>query len=166
MVATQSYHEERPNPLDLVEELAAANQWHWERSNDSELMMEIAGRWCDCHMSFLWADDVSAMFFSCHIGQKVPEPKRAAVHELLALYNETLWLGHFDINSEDWSPLFRHTLALRGVSAPSVELLEDLVDTAQTECDRFFLALQLVVWGGQPVATAMTAAMMDTQGEA
>lgn len=166
MVSTQLHEEDRPSPLDLVEELASANRWPSERASDSEMVVEVGGRWCDCHMSFLWADDVSAMFFSCHFGQKVPETKRAAVHELLALYNETLWLGHFDLCSEDWSPLYRHTVALRGVSGPSVELLEDLVDTAKIECERFFLALQMVVWGGQPVVTAMTAAMMDTLGEA
>ena len=44
--------------------------------------------------------------------------------------------------------------------------LEDLVDTAILECDRFYPALQLVVWGDRPVAEAIEAAMMDTVGEA
>ena len=37
---------------------------------------------------------------------------------------------------------------------------------AVTECERFYPALQLVVWGGQSSAEALAAAMMETVGEA
>ena len=55
---------------------------------------------------------------------------------------------------------------MRGASALSAEQLEDLLDIAINECERFYPALQLVVWGGRSVADAMTVARMDTIGEA
>jgi hypothetical protein len=63
-------------------------------------------------------------------------------------------------------PLFRHTIPLRGVPRASVEQLEDLVDTALQECERFYPALQLVLWGGRTPSEALTVALMDTVGEA
>ena len=88
------------------------------------------------------------------------------MHELLALANEKLWLGHFDLASEEGALLFRHTIPLRGARGISVEQLEDTVDTALLECDRVYPALQMVIWGNQPVGEAIAAAMMDTVGEA
>jgi len=63
-------------------------------------------------------------------------------------------------------PMFRHTVPLRGLRGASVEQLEDLVDSAVTECERFFPAFQFVIWGGKSAAEAMAAALFETVGEA
>ena len=160
------YDSHTSNPLDLLEELISANDWPFERHNDCELTVEFSGRWCHYHMFFVWQEKVSAMFFSCHFDARVPEGKRARVYELLGQVNEKLWLGHFDLPSDDAAPMFRHTVPMRGLLGTSVEQLEDLVDTALIECERFYPALQLVVWGGQTVGEALDAALMETVGEA
>ncbi len=155
-----------PNPLDLVEELVGANDWPFKRASESELMVEVDGRWCGYYLHFVWRAEMSALVFSCLFDQKVPTHRRAAVYELLARVNETLWLGHFELASEDGTAMFRHTVPLRGLSGPSAELLEDLVDAAVDECERFYPALQMVLWGGRPAAEAVQAALMETLGEA
>ncbi len=43
---------------------------------------------------------------------RVPEAKRKPAYELLALVNEQLWLGHFDIWSSGGVLLYRHGLML------------------------------------------------------
>lgn len=154
------------NPLDVLEELVSANDWTFNRHSDSELMAIVSGRWCAYHMHFILQRDMNAMFFSCQLDLRVPDTKKAAVYELLALVNENLWLGHFDFGSEEGAPMYRHTLPLRGAPGLSVEQLEDLVDVAVVECERFYPALQLVVWGGRSVADALAVARMDTVGEA
>ena len=154
------------NPLDTLEELVSANDWRFERHSDSELMVEITGRWCGYHLYFLWRRELHAMFCSCHLDLRVPATKQAAVYALLAAANESLWLGHFGFVAEDGTTMYRHTVPLRGAQGLSVEQLEDLVDTAVTECERFYPALQMVVWGGRAVGEALSVARMDTQGEA
>ena len=129
-------------------------------------MVEINGRWCDYRLYFVWQEEISAMHFSCGFDMKVPKNRRAPIYELLALANEKLWLGHFDISAEDNSPAFRHAVLLRGVLGASVEQVEDLVDIAVSECERFYPAFQLVVWGGKSASQALTAAMIDPVGEA
>jgi hypothetical protein len=55
---------------------------------------------------------------------------------------------------------------LRGIGAASVEQVEDLVDIALSECERFYPAFQLVIFGGKPAEEAMTAAIIEPIGEA
>ena len=62
--------------------------------------------------------------------------------------------------------MFRHTVPLRGLRRASVEQLEDLVDAAFSECERFFPAFQFVIWGGKSAGEALDAALFETVGEA
>ena len=62
--------------------------------------------------------------------------------------------------------LFRHAVLLRGARGASSESLEDMVDIAITECERFFPAFQFVLNGGKSPDEALTAAMLECAGEA
>lgn len=154
------------HPLDLVEEIASANEWAFDRTSDDELVAQLAGRWGDYRLYFGWSSDMSALQFSCGLDLRVPKYRRGAVNELLVLANERLFLGHFDLCSEEGSPMFRHTVPLRGARGISVEQLEDLVDVALCECERYYPAFQYVVWGGKDPAEAVAAACLDPKGEA
>ncbi len=154
------------NPLDTLEEIVAANDWAFDRSSHDEMIVEIAGRWCNYRLFFFWQDDVSAMQFSCQYDMRVAQGRRAAVYELLAIINERMWLGHFDLDSDEGTPMFRHTTLLRGAQAASVEQLEDLVEIALTECERYYPAFQFVIWGGKSPVEAVSAAILDTVAEA
>jgi hypothetical protein len=167
MATTPVDFDQRPsNPLDLLEELVAANEWPFDRAGPDEMVVETAGRWCDYRMYFVWREQASALYFTCAFDCRVPETKRADVMALLALVNEKLWLGHFDVSSEDGLPMFRYTLLSRGWQHLSVEQLEDLVDIALCECDRFYPAFQFVVWAGRAPCDAVSMAIMETAGEA
>ena len=164
-----SYEENRPhagNPIDLVEEIVIANDWAHDRAGDDELIVEIPGRWCDYRLYFLWQEELTALHFSCGFDMKVPKRRRGVLYELLALANERLWLGHFDLAAGDNSPSFRYAVLMRGLASVGSEQVEDLVDIAVSECERFYPAFQLVVWGGKPADEAMAAAMIDPIGEA
>jgi len=158
--------EPQNNPLDVLEELVSANDWAFDRHSEWELLIEVAGRWCGYHMYVVWDRHLNAMVFTCQLDLRVPETRRAAVFELLISVNESLWLGHFDFVADDASTMYRYAIPLRGAPGLSVEQLEDLVDVAMQECERFYPALQLVVWGGRSVAEAVMVARMDTIGQA
>ncbi len=143
-----------------------ANEWRHDRASDEEMVVEICGRWCDYRLLFVWHRELSALHFSCNFEMKVPRPRRAAVYELLAVVNERLWLGPFDLASDDRSPAFRHGVLLRGVNGACVEQIEDMVDISLAECERFYPAFQLVVWGGKGAEDAIAAAMIEPVGEA
>ena len=154
------------NPLDILEELVSANEWPFDRSSSDEMVVEATGRWCDYRMFFVWREDVHALYFTCAFDMRIPENRRGEITDLLALVNEKLWLGHFDLCSGDNMPMFRHTLLTRGWQRLSVEQLEDLVDIALCECERFYPAFQFVIWAGHSPHDAMSMSIMDTVGEA
>jgi hypothetical protein len=159
-------HETAVNPLDILEQIIGANEWTFERASEHEMAAEAPGKWCDYTLFFAWSAEISAMHFSCAFDLKVPEDRRAPLYELLAAANEKLWIGHFGMDSDDGMPVFRHSVLLRGAPGASAESLEDMVDIALTECERFFPAFQFVLWGGKPPKEALGAAMLDCVGEA
>lgn len=154
------------NPLDAVEELASANEWPFDRAGEDELVAEVVGRWCTYRLYFFWQPDVGAMQFSCSFDLKVQKGRKVPVSELLAEINNRLWLGHFDICREEQTPMFRQTILLRSAGLMASGQLEDLIEIAVTECDRFYPAFQYVLWGGRTPAEAVQAAVLETVGEA
>lgn len=154
------------NPIDLMEQIVCGYEWAFDRRNSSEMAAEAPGKWCDYGLYFSWSAELSAMHFTCTFDLKVPEPQRRALFELIALANERLWIGHFALDVESGTPMFRHAVLLRGAPGASMESLEDMVDIAITECERFYPAFQFVLWGGKAPAEALEAAMLDCMGEA
>ena len=158
--------EKAPNPLDVMQQIVVANDWAFDRRSAREMAAEAPGKWCDYGLHFSWRTDISAMHFTCAFDMKVPPEARPKLFELLALANERLWIGHFGIEPEHGTPVFRHAVLLRGAQGASAESLEDMVDIAMAECERFFPAFQFVLWGGKPAAEALDAAMLDCAGAA
>lgn len=154
------------NPLDLAEQLVMDRDWLFDRPFDEELVAEVQGAWCNYRLWFAWQEDLGGLIFSCAYDTKIPERNRSKIYPLLAAVNERLWLGHFDLNSEDGIVMFRHALMFRPGQTVASEQLEDLLDLAQAECDRFYPAFQSVLWGGNSVDEAIKIAMLDTVGEA
>jgi len=154
------------NPLELLVEIVGANEWAYERSSSDELAVEINGRWCNYRLFFIWQAEIGALHFSCVFETRIHQECFKSVYALLAAINEKLWLGHFDLSSEDGMPMFRHTLLLRGAGPASVEQLEDLVDISVSESDRYYPAFQFVIWGGKTPKEALDAALIEVVGEA
>jgi len=142
------------NPLDVMEQIVSANEWVFDRRSDAEMAAEAPGKWCDYGLYFSWSHEISAMHFTCTFDIKVPEKRRTALYEL------------FGMDCDDGMPLFRHSVLLRGAPGASAESLEDMIDIAITECERFYPAFQFVLWGGKTPADALEAAMLECVGEA
>jgi len=156
-----------PHPIDMLERTVEDNGWAFERNGKDELNLSVAGKWSDHHFSFSWREDLKSLHLTSTFDMRVTEDvRRQNVADLLMYVNARLWIGHFGIEREDGNPVFRHAVLLRGAPGASAESLEDMIDIAITECERFFPAFQFVLWGGKPAAEALDAAMLDCVGEA
>lgn len=158
--------EESANPLDLIEQLVCSNDWAFDRRSEEELAVEVPGQWCNYSLYFAWREALGAMHFTCAFDMKVPVTKHPQVYELLAAINEKLWIGHFSLWEEDCTPMFRHTSLIKGGFGLDPEQVEEIVDIAVSECERFYPAFQFLIWGGKTAKEAIAAAMLDTVGEA
>jgi hypothetical protein len=154
------------NPLDVVERIASVNDWSFERSGDDEINILIKGRWVDYQVSFTWMGELEALHLACAFDIKVAERRRAEVQQLIAHMNEQMWIGHFDLWTEDGLVMFRHALVLTGGVEATDDQCKAVLGTAIDTCERYFPAFQFVLWAGKSAREAMDAAMFETSGEA
>ncbi|TVR79285.1 MAG: hypothetical protein EA405_13005 [Rhodospirillales bacterium] len=166
MTTMQAWEAAGHSPIDVLEQIVAANDWAFERPSEEEMAVQLPSRWCDFNIYVSWEPAVSTVQFTLNLHMRVTNAKRQSVHELLALVNEKVWMGHFAVWNEEGLIVYRHALPLRGSSGPSLAQMEDLVQTALEECERFYPAFQYVIWGGKSATEAMAAAMIETVGEA
>ncbi len=158
---------ERPdNPVDTIETVAALNDWAFERSGEDEITISVAGSWCDYHVSFSWMEDVEALHLACAFDLKVLEPRKTEIVRLLALVNEQLWMGHFDLWDKEGVVMFRQSLLLAGGSEATSAQIEAMLANALENCERYYQGFQFVLWAGKSASEALATSLFETAGEA
>jgi len=165
MATAQAIYEHFSNPVDMVEHIATVHDWTFERSAPDELTLSVAGAWCDYHISLTWRDDLEALHLACAFECKVQGGRLAEIYRLMALINEQLWLGHFDLWKDDGLLLYRHGLLLAGADT-HVGQCEALLKAALEACERYYQSFQFVLWAGKSPEDALAATMLETQGQA
>jgi hypothetical protein len=146
--------------------MASGNNWPFERAGEDEIALIVAGRWTEYQISFTWMREIEALHLACAFDMKVPEPRLAEVQQLVALINEQLWIGHFDVWMQNGVVMFRHALVLAGGVAASGRQCEAVLGSALDASERYYPAFQFVVWAGKSAREAMDSAMFETSGEA
>ena len=156
----------RGNPLDVVERVAATNDWSFERAGDDEITILVRGNWTDYQVSFTWMYDIEALHLACAFDLKVPERcrSRGAAADLA---DQRADVGrpfrpvdpgrHRDVPPRAGAGRRRRGLrpAMRGAARHRARRLRALLP-----------AFQFVVWAGKPAREALDAAMFETAGEA
>jgi hypothetical protein len=166
MSLTETAGDHHNNPLDVVERMASGNNWPFERTSDDEITLVVTGKWTNYQVSFTWMGDIEALHLACAFDMRVPDTRLNEVQQLIALINEQLWIGHFDVWMQDGVVMFRHALVLAGGVAASGRQCEAVLGSALDACERYYPAFQFVVWAGKPAREAMKSAMFETSGEA
>src|SRR5215213_4661091 len=102
----------RNNPLAAVEDIAAENNWAFERSGEDEVTIVSKGSWTDYQLSFTWMAEIEALHLACAFDMKIPQARLAEVQRLIAAINEQLWVGHFDLSTHTTILIHLHPLFL------------------------------------------------------
>jgi hypothetical protein len=154
------------NPLDRVERIAERRAWTLDRTSTDEVIMAVSGGWIDLSLSMNWRDDLESLLVAAAYELKVPDKKREDVSTLLSLINGQLIHGHFDFWATDGSILFRHALLLAGGAEANDAQCEAMIRLAVDTCQRYYPAIQFVIWAGHTPQQALDSALLETQGEA
>ena len=134
------------NPIDVIEDVIHSKKWTFSRADDCELVAEITSQWCQYRLYFSWTEQIKAISFTITFDLKFPENKSNEAYKLLALVNEKLWIGHFDITSKNGIPAFRHTILSNSETELLHKKFEDLVDIGIYECEKFYPSFQQVLF--------------------
>jgi hypothetical protein len=114
----------------------------------------------------VWRSEDQVLQFLAFPDIKVAAEKRSAIHEALCLINEQLWLGHFELWSGSGLIVFRHAALVGQSDSLSFDQAEAIAEAALEECERFYPVFQFVLWGGKSPSEAISAALIETAGEA
>ena len=134
------------NPIDIVEEVIYEKKWSFSRADEYELVADISSKWYQYRLYFTWSENIRAISFTITFDLKFPQNKIIKAYELIGLINEKLWLGHFDITSKNGIPAFRHTILSNADSDFLHKKLENLVDIAIYECEKYYPSFQQVLF--------------------
>ena len=154
------------HPLDVVEQMAALNEWSFDRADDDELSISVTGGWSDYHIAFTWLREMEALHLGCAFDIKVSERRRPELLKLIGLINEQLWVGHFGLWEKDGVVIYRHAILLSGGAQPNRDQCEAALRAGIEACERYYQAFQFVIWAGRNAREAMEAALFETSGEA
>ena len=166
MIELQTDTDRSEHPLDVVERLAGIRDWIFDRADADEMSVAVSGRWTEYQVAFTWIEDVEAIHVACAFDLKVPDRRRQEVIQLVALVNEQLWVGHFDLWSSENVVMFRHALLLTGGAEATHAQCETLHKAAVDACERYFQAFQFVLWAGKSARDALDSVLFETEGEA
>jgi hypothetical protein len=167
MTLIESRPDERPeHPVDVVERLAAVNEWDFDRAQVDEISILVSGSFANYDVAFTWLPELESLHVSCSFDLKTPAHKRAAIGELTQLINEQLWLGHFDLWPQQDMVMFRHSLCLAGGAAASDAQCGAVVKAAVNACETYFQSFHFVLWANRGPREAIALAAFETQGSA
>ena len=158
------------NPLDGIEEIMLNNDWTFDRMNQDEMSVHVSGKNGTYKMAFVWQEEYSALQFCCAPDLTIAPNKLTEAALVMNKINANLWLGHFDVRADEDDagihlPCFRHTSLFRGMTDTSgVAHMEDLIDIALHECERYYTSFDLLSKTTQSSTKDMSLAMMDVAG--
>ena len=91
---------------------------------------------------------------------------RTQAYELVALINQRVWLGHFELWVEDGEIVFRHAMSLPAGDRPTLAQAASMIDAAVEAADRFYPAFDFLIKGSKTPEDAIAACMFETAGQA
>jgi hypothetical protein len=166
MASLAIYAETPRNPLDRFERLAERRAWQLDRTDEDEVNLLVAGSFSDLHVSLNWREEVETLHVACRYDLKVPVPRRDEIARLIALVNAQLLHGHFDLWRQEGTLIFRNNLVLAGGAEANDAQCDMLIRLAIDACQRYFPAVQFVVWAGRAAEEALEGSLFETMGEA
>ncbi|MFN3959401.1 MAG: YbjN domain-containing protein [Parvularculaceae bacterium] len=154
------------DPLEALEAVADDLALSVERVDDDELHVAMPGLWRDAGFWFTWRAELSTLQMGAPLDLKAPKGRINEVARLVAMINERLWIGHFDLWSEDNSIVFRNAAVLPSDGRLDAGQAEILIKGAREAIDRFLPAFNYLIWGGKSPEEALDASMFETAGNA
>ena len=92
---------------------------------------------------------LEALHLACAFDFKINDRRKNEVMRLLALVNEQLWLGHFDLWQSEGIVMYRNALLLTDGMEAGTGQLEAMLGAAVDSCERYYQAFQFVLWAGK-----------------
>ncbi len=155
------------DPMETVEMVIGSDdRFSFERAEDGDLHYSFTCAWGETLGYFSHRQELPALLFTLGFDIQAPKSRLTEAVRLAGLINENLWLGHFDVWSDDGTIIFRHAMPLIGRDEISIGEVQAMLAAALDAAERFQPAFHFVILGGMPAEDAAKAALFEVCGEA
>ncbi len=166
MALSEQYLEEDIHPIDIVEHLAAHHEWDFDRIADDQIAMAVEGQWRTYSITLAWSPYDETLRLICTFEMEPPAEKLPKLYELLNNVNDQCWAGAFTYWAEQQLMVYRYGLMLAGGNVASAEQIDTMIGAAVMSAERYYPALQLLVWGDRTPEEAIQVAIAEAYGRA
>lgn len=157
---------EELHPIDIVESLAEARAWDFDRIAEDQIAVAVEGSWRTYSVTLAWSARDETLRLICAFDMKPPARRLSALHTAMSLANDRCWTGAFVLWRDQNLMGYRYGLNLAGGAHASSHQINDMVRCAVAACERFYPAFQVVAWGGEAPEKALEMAMAEAYGRA
>ncbi|GAA6199394.1 YbjN domain-containing protein [Aquicoccus sp. SU-CL01552] len=166
MALSEHYLEEDIHPIDIVEHIAEHHDWDFDRIGDDQIAMAVEGQWRTYSITLAWSGYDETLRLVCTFEMDPPEDQMGGLYELLNAMNDQCWAGAFTYWAEQKLMVYRYGLVLAGGQVASPDQIDTMINAAVLSAERYYPAIQLLVWGGRTPHQAMQAAIAEAYGRA
>jgi hypothetical protein len=155
------------DPMETVEMVIGSDdRFTFERAEDGDLHYAFKCAWGETVGYFSHRHELPALLFTLGFDLQAPKSRLTEAVRLAGLINENLWLGHFDVWSDDGTIIFRHAMPMIGREEISIGEVQAMLAAALDAAERFQPAFHFVILGGMAAEDAAKAALFEVCGEA
>ena len=166
MALTEHFYEEEIHPIDIVEHIAEHHEWDFDRIADDQIAMAVEGQWRTYSITLAWSGFDETLRMICTFEMQPPKEILGALFEVLNSINDQCWAGAFTFWQDHSLMVYRYGVVLSGGQIASPEQIDTLISSAVSSAERYYPALQLVVYGDQPPKQALQVAIAEAYGRA
>lgn len=166
MALSEQYVEEDIHPIDIVEHIAEHHSWEFDRLGDDQIAMAVEGQWRTYSITLAWSGFDETLRMICTFEMEPPKDRVPALYETLNAVNDQCWAGAFSFWAAQQLMVYRYGLVLSGGQVASPEQIDTMINAAVLSAERYYPALQLVVWGDQSPEQAIEVAIAEAYGRA
>ena len=158
--------EDEIHPIDIVESLATHNEWDFDRIAEDQIAMAVEGQWRTYSITLAWSGYDETLRMVCTFDLEPPEEKCPDLFALLNDINDQCWAGAFTYWAEQKLMVYRYGLVLAGGQVASADQIDTMIAAAVMSAERYYPALQMLIWGNRTPAEAMQVAIAEAYGRA
>ncbi|MCX8227627.1 MAG: YbjN domain-containing protein, partial [Sulfitobacter sp.] len=130
MALSEQYFDDEIHPIDIVENLAAFNDWDFDRISDEQIAMAVEGQWRTYSITLAWSAYDETLRLICSFEMDPPDEKLPALYHLLNDVNDQCWAGAFTYWSEQKTMIYRYGLVLSGGQDATAEQIDTMIGSA------------------------------------
>lgn len=166
MALTEDFAADDLHPIDIVEHLAEHYDWEFDRLGDDQIAMAVEGQWRTYSVTLAWSGYDETLRLVCSFELDPPAEKEPQLYEILNKINDQCWAGAFTYWPEQKLIVYRYGLLQAGGQMAGPEQINTMISTAVQAAERYYPALQVMLYSECTAQEAMNIAIAEAYGRA